>query len=197
MCVAIRREEANLTLTSEAADHVTRAGRWLNGVGVRAPHRSAAAAAGRETTLIWPAGMDRPVASRSGFARADLRREWHGHRVARTERGIPRKLEGGRLVGATASRRAGLRRRCSFAVREEGQMKYAGAGGIRIAYDDEGAWADDAVVFLPGGATAAGVSSPCWRSAWLPGIGSSGWTGADFNGQSTVVLDGERATGES
>jgi hypothetical protein len=35
------------------------------------------------------------------------------------------------------------------------------------------------------------------RSAWLPGIGSSGWTGADFNGQSTVVLDGERATGES
>lgn len=37
--VAIRREEKNLTLTSAAADHVTRAGRWLNGVGVRAPRR--------------------------------------------------------------------------------------------------------------------------------------------------------------
>ena len=42
VCVAIRREETNLTLTSQATDHVTRAGRWLNGVGVRAPHRSAA-----------------------------------------------------------------------------------------------------------------------------------------------------------
>src|SRR5690348_8809070 len=30
----------------------------------------------------------------------------------------------------------------------------------------------------PGGATAAGASSPCSRSAWLPGTGSSGWTGA-------------------
>ena len=42
VCVAIRREETNLTLTSQATDHVTRAGRWLNGMGVRAPHRSAA-----------------------------------------------------------------------------------------------------------------------------------------------------------
>ena len=41
--VAIRREEKNLTLTSAATDHVTRAGRWLNGVGVRA-------ATDRETT---------------------------------------------------------------------------------------------------------------------------------------------------
>jgi hypothetical protein len=49
VCVAIRREEKNLTLTSQATDHVTRAGRWLNGVGVRAPHRSAAA--GRGTPL--------------------------------------------------------------------------------------------------------------------------------------------------
>jgi hypothetical protein len=48
LCAAICREEANRTLTSEAAGHVTRPGRWLNGVGVRAPHRSA----GRETTLI-------------------------------------------------------------------------------------------------------------------------------------------------
>ena len=36
--LAIRREEKNLTLTSEAISHLTRAGRWLNGVGVRAPH---------------------------------------------------------------------------------------------------------------------------------------------------------------
>jgi hypothetical protein len=49
-CVAIRREEANLTLTSEATDHVTRAGRRLNGVGVRDPRHSAGAA--RETTLV-------------------------------------------------------------------------------------------------------------------------------------------------
>jgi hypothetical protein len=49
VCVAIRREEKHLTLTSEATSHLTRAGRWLNGVGVRAPHRSAPA--GRETTL--------------------------------------------------------------------------------------------------------------------------------------------------
>jgi hypothetical protein len=34
--VAIRREEKNLTLTSQATGNVTRAGRWLNGVGVRA-----------------------------------------------------------------------------------------------------------------------------------------------------------------
>jgi hypothetical protein len=50
--VAIRREEKNLTLTSAAPDHVTRAGRLLNGVGIRAPRR---AAADRETTLAQPA----------------------------------------------------------------------------------------------------------------------------------------------
>lgn len=50
VCVAIHREEANLTLTREATDHVTRAGRWVNGVGVRAPHRSDAV--GPRTTLI-------------------------------------------------------------------------------------------------------------------------------------------------
>jgi hypothetical protein len=48
--VAIRREERNLTLTSEATDSVTRTGRWLNGVYVRAPHRTAAA--DRETARI-------------------------------------------------------------------------------------------------------------------------------------------------
>ena len=38
--VAIRREERNLTLTSGPTDTVTRAARWLNGVGVRTPRRS-------------------------------------------------------------------------------------------------------------------------------------------------------------
>ncbi len=38
--VAIRREEKNLTMTSGATDSVTRAGRWLNGLHVRAPGRS-------------------------------------------------------------------------------------------------------------------------------------------------------------
>jgi protein-S-isoprenylcysteine O-methyltransferase Ste14 len=47
--VAIRREEKNLTLTSGATDHVTRAGRWLNGLHVRGLHRSAA---DRETAPV-------------------------------------------------------------------------------------------------------------------------------------------------
>jgi hypothetical protein len=34
--VAIRREEKYVTLTSEATGKMTLAGRWLNGVGVRA-----------------------------------------------------------------------------------------------------------------------------------------------------------------
>ena len=38
--VAIRREERKFTLTSEATDPVTRTGRRLNGVYVRAPRRS-------------------------------------------------------------------------------------------------------------------------------------------------------------
>ena len=41
--VAIRREERKITLTSQAPDNVTRAGRLLNGVYVRALHRTAAA----------------------------------------------------------------------------------------------------------------------------------------------------------
>jgi hypothetical protein len=48
--LAIRREEQHLTLTSEAPDSVTRVGRWLNGVSVRAPRR--AAAADRQMTLV-------------------------------------------------------------------------------------------------------------------------------------------------
>jgi hypothetical protein len=48
--VAIRREDKNLTLTSQPPDHVTRAGRWLNGVYVRAPR--ATAAANRDAALV-------------------------------------------------------------------------------------------------------------------------------------------------
>ena len=40
VCVAIRREETDFTLTREATSRVTRAGRRLNGVGVRAQHHS-------------------------------------------------------------------------------------------------------------------------------------------------------------
>ena len=42
VAVAIGREERNLTLTSQAPDNVTRAGRWLTGLHVRAPRRTAA-----------------------------------------------------------------------------------------------------------------------------------------------------------
>ncbi len=45
--VAIRREEKNLTLTSEATDPVTQAGRWVNGVYVRAPRRAGTGRTGR------------------------------------------------------------------------------------------------------------------------------------------------------
>ena len=41
--LAIRREDRDLTLTSEATATVTRAARWLNGVYVRAPRRVTAA----------------------------------------------------------------------------------------------------------------------------------------------------------
>ncbi len=37
--VAIHREEKNLTLTSAVTDPVTQAGRWVNGMHVRAPRR--------------------------------------------------------------------------------------------------------------------------------------------------------------
>ena len=42
LAVAIGREERNLTLTSQAPDTVTRTGRWLTGLHVRAPRRTAA-----------------------------------------------------------------------------------------------------------------------------------------------------------
>lgn len=41
VAVAIHREERNLTPTSAAPSQVVRAGRWLNGLYVRAPHRAA------------------------------------------------------------------------------------------------------------------------------------------------------------
>jgi hypothetical protein len=40
VAVAIRREERNLTLTGAAPGPVARAGRWLNGLYVRAPRRT-------------------------------------------------------------------------------------------------------------------------------------------------------------
>lgn len=48
--LAVRREERNLTLTSEPTDTVTRAGRRLNGVYVRTP--GSTPAAGRTTALV-------------------------------------------------------------------------------------------------------------------------------------------------
>jgi nitrate reductase gamma subunit len=50
VAVAIRREDRNLTLTSEAPDTVTRVGRWLTGLYVRAPSRSATG--DREKALV-------------------------------------------------------------------------------------------------------------------------------------------------
>ena len=53
VCVAVRREDKNLTLTSPATGKVIRAGRWLNGVYVRTPRSTAAAAAvDREATRV-------------------------------------------------------------------------------------------------------------------------------------------------
>jgi hypothetical protein len=52
--VAIRREERNLTLTSAATGNISQAGRWLNGVYVRAPLRTAAA--DRVTAAPLPPG---------------------------------------------------------------------------------------------------------------------------------------------
>jgi hypothetical protein len=47
--VAIRREERNFTLIGRAPDNVARAGRWLNGVYVRVPRRTAP---DRQATLV-------------------------------------------------------------------------------------------------------------------------------------------------
>ncbi len=41
VAVAIGREERNLSLTSQAPDTVTRTGRWLTGLHVRAPAATA------------------------------------------------------------------------------------------------------------------------------------------------------------
>lgn len=50
VALAIRREERNLTLTSEAPGNVTRTGRLLTGLHVRAPRRTAAG--DREKSLV-------------------------------------------------------------------------------------------------------------------------------------------------
>jgi hypothetical protein len=42
----------NLTLTSEATDPATRAGRWVNGVDVRAPRRAGVARPGRRQRYL-------------------------------------------------------------------------------------------------------------------------------------------------
>lgn len=70
--MAIRRGEKNLTLTSPATDLATRAGRWLNGVGVGAPRR---AAADRETTLAQPAS-GRAQGPGTPVQRAPARPSW-------------------------------------------------------------------------------------------------------------------------
>ena len=48
--VASRREDKNRTLTGAGNGTVVRVGRWVNGVYVRAPVRTAAA--GQEATLV-------------------------------------------------------------------------------------------------------------------------------------------------
>ena len=58
-------------------------------------------------------------------------------------------------------------------------MRYADAGSVRTAYDDEGPRADDAVVFLGGWCNSGRSFFAPLAERWLPGIGSSGWTGAD------------------
>src|SRR5689334_7581542 len=54
--VAIRREERNLTLTSDAPGQVASAGRWLNGLYVRAP-----AAPPVTRSKRWPGPRDSPA----------------------------------------------------------------------------------------------------------------------------------------
>jgi hypothetical protein len=49
--IAIRREEKNLTLSSDATDTVTRVARWLNGVYARRAAPRCTATADRQPTL--------------------------------------------------------------------------------------------------------------------------------------------------
>jgi hypothetical protein len=55
MSVAIRQGDRNLALTGEATDPVTHAGRWVNGMDVRAPRRAGVA---------WPGGRRRHLLQR-------------------------------------------------------------------------------------------------------------------------------------
>lgn len=57
MSVANRREDKNLALTGEATGPVTHAGRWVNGIDVRAPRRAGAAWPGRRQHHL----LERPL----------------------------------------------------------------------------------------------------------------------------------------
>ena len=82
VCMAISREE-KLSLTSQATDHVTR-----RTLGERRGVRAAAPPCRPgDDAHHTPAGQ--PGNQPGRFHRAGLRREWHGNRVARAERGIP------------------------------------------------------------------------------------------------------------
>ena len=158
VCMAIRREKTNLTLTSQATDHVTRAGRWVNGVGVRAPHRPLRP--GDDARLARPQPGNQP----GRFPRAGLRREWHGNRVARAERGIPASWKA--AVWSPPQRGGG--RGCGTALvrgarGETDEVRRC--RGIRIACDDAEPGPMTRWYSCPGGVTAAGVSSPCSPSA--------------------------------
>jgi hypothetical protein len=64
VAVAIRREERNLTLTNAAPDQVASAGRWLNGLYVRAPRRTATG--DPKKALAWPGQQAGPRTRRTG-----------------------------------------------------------------------------------------------------------------------------------
>lgn len=64
--VAIRREEKNLTLTTEATDPVTRAGRWVNGVHVRAPRGAVVGGPGRRQRHLIQRPLPRHGTSAAG-----------------------------------------------------------------------------------------------------------------------------------
>jgi hypothetical protein len=65
VAVAIRREERNRTLTGAAPGPAARAGRWLNGLHVRTPGRSAAG--DRDKALASPAQRAGPRTRRAGL----------------------------------------------------------------------------------------------------------------------------------
>jgi hypothetical protein len=83
--VAIRREEKSLTMTSEATGKVLRVGRWVNGVYVRVPRRTAAV--DRDRAFARPAGRPAPDPRNepTGLSR------WPGAELARPASNRPRR----------------------------------------------------------------------------------------------------------